>query len=296
MPLCFGADIGNSGLRVAELDLTAGDLGSMLRINWRPVHWSPGESTTVAQRSTSAPRYLPHDATWTRELHEFLATYPTASVTAPHRWLISSVRRDALQVLQDHLGTAGHNLVEVIDYTSLPLALNVDFPARVGIDRLLAALAASQLSDSRPAIVIQAGSAVTVDLISAPPSTTAATSPQLATFEGGAIIPGVPMMLRLLGQGADLLPEIDADDLLHMPHLPGKNTEAAMICGAASALVGGVAHLVSSYRTQYGSHVPVILSGGDGMRLSPHVPAPKIQRPHLVHYGLLKLAQMRPTG
>jgi len=296
MPLCFGADIGNSGLRVAELDLSQSKLGAMLRINWRPVNWSPGETVSVTQRSNTSRRYLPHEASWTGELHEFLTTYPTASATAPHRWLISSVRRDALQVLQDYLGPAGPNIVEVIDHTCLPLAIHVDFPARVGVDRLLAALAASQLSDIRPAVVIQAGSAVTVDLISAPPSTTAVTAPHLATFEGGAIIPGVPMMLRLLGQGADLLPEMDADDLLQMPHLPGKNTEAAMICGAASALVGGVAHLVQSYRVQYGQHVPVILSGGDGMRLSPHVPAPKIQRPHLVHYGLLKLAQMRPTG
>jgi pantothenate kinase type III len=100
------------------------------------------------------------------------------------------------------------------------------------------------------------------------------------------------MMLRLLGKGADQLPEIDADDLLELPKLPGKNTEEAMTCGAAFALVGGVSLLIANYRTQYGSEVPVILSGGDGMRLAPYIPQPLIVRPHLVHRGLLKLAEL----
>ena len=101
-------------------------------------------------------------------------------------------------------------------------------------------------------------------------------------------------MLRLLGKGADQLPEIDADDLLELPKLPGKNTEDAMTCGAAFALVGGVSLLIANYRTQYGSEVPVILSGGDGMRLAPYIPQPLIVRSHLVHRGLLRLAELNP--
>jgi pantothenate kinase type III len=295
MPLCFGADIGNSGLRVAVLDLARRDLGPMLRINWRPVTLPQDDRHAVPDQSTSAlPRFLPHDVAWTHQLQDFLQS--NINTLAPQRWLISSVRRDALQVLRDFLGNSVESDVEVVDYKRIPLALSVDFPERVGIDRLLAALAASELTDSRPAVVIQAGSAVTVDLISAPPASfTSTTLAPLATFEGGAIIPGVPMMLRLLGKGADLLPELDADELLHVPRPPGKNTEAAMTCGAASALVGGVVHLVNTYRAQYGERVPVILSGGDGMRLAPYLPPPLVQRSHLVHYGLLKLAELCPT-
>ena len=133
----------------------------------------------------------------------------------------------------------------------------------------------------------EAGSAVTVDLVSA----CLPESDQLAAFEGGAILPGVPMMLRMLGQSADRLPEIDADDLLGLPDLPGKNTEQAMLCGAASALVGGVMHLVARYREQYGPDLPVILSGGDGMRLSPYISGPMVVESHLVQRGLLRLAE-----
>ncbi|MEZ6078684.1 MAG: hypothetical protein R3C56_24320 [Pirellulaceae bacterium] len=65
-----------------------------------------------------------------------------------------------------------------------------------------------------------------------------------------------------------------------------------MICGAASALVGGVLHLVERYRQQYGQAIPIIISGGDGMRLRSYVPAPLIVKDHLVHRGLLRLAEL----
>jgi type III pantothenate kinase len=204
--------------------------------------------------------------------------------------LISSVRRDAQQVLVDYLQSSERNNLRIIDFRSLPLKINLEYPERVGIDRLLAAFAASEVTDERPLIVIQAGSAVTVDLVDAL-GQGGTISDSAISFEGGAILPGVPMMLRLLGKGADMLPEIDADDLMELPSLPGRNTEQAMLCGAASGLIGGVQHLVRRYREAYGASIPVILSGGDGMRLSPYIDQPMTVVPHLVQRGLLKLLE-----
>lgn len=286
MPLYYGVDIGNSGLRVAELDLAHRELGPMLRINWCPV-----KSQAIRRCAEDTARFLPDDVAWTRQLRPLISHGLAAEASPTTVWLVSSVRRDALEVLQAYLqGQVGHQ-IEVVDWKRLPLAIDVEVPERVGIDRLLAALAATELTTERPTIVVQAGSAVTVDLVTSPPDPVEPGKPLLGTFAGGAILPGVPMMLRLLGQGAEQLPEIDADDLLELPSLPGKNTEEAMMCGTASALVGGVAHVISRYRAQWGSDVPVILSGGDGMGLSPYIPAPLIVRPHLVHRGLLRLAK-----
>ncbi|MEO8268571.1 MAG: type III pantothenate kinase [Aureliella sp.] len=294
MQQTFGVDIGNSGIRVAELNLHKRELGEMLRVDW-----CSADSNAVRRCDESVRRYLPEDPQWLRELERYIESNEQADASQPARWLISSVRRDALYLLRDQLSQANspnarsivrRRQMDVVTHTALPLEVRVDVPQAVGIDRLLAALAAFELTDSRPAVVIQAGSAVTVDLIAAP--TSELHQPiSLGSFEGGAILPGVPMMLRLLGKGADQLPEIDAAELLGLPPLPGKNTEAAMICGAASALVGGVLHLVERYRQQYGQSTPIIISGGDGMRLSPYVPAPLIVKDHLVHRGLLRLAE-----
>ena len=57
----------------------------------------------------------------------------------------------------------------------------MDEPAKVGIDRLLNVFAASALvKPGEPAIVVDAGSAVTVDLLH-----------EDGSFAGGAIFPGM---------------------------------------------------------------------------------------------------------
>ena len=167
------------------------------------------------------------------------------------------------------------------------MSVEVDYPARVGIDRLLAALAACHFCDQDRLIVIQAGSAVTVDVVE---RTGASSFGKPFRFSGGAILPGVPMMLQLLGRAADMLPEIDANDLVNLPELPGKNTEAAMVAGCSSCLVGGVQHLVERYRKQFGLPLPIILSGGDGPLLAPHLSSPIKLVPQLVMQGIRILA------
>ena len=304
----FGIDIGNSGLRIAELHVPSQTIGPRTRINWVP----PG---TPSQPETAALRYEPADEAWLDELSEFTQVEGAT-------WLVSSVRRDAMQVLQESLTSDScnprANLIQV-RHSHLPLDINVDAPDQVGIDRLLAGLAGACFLREQPgfeqyagaAIVIQAGSAVTVDEISVPgePVGSSAAS-QKITFHGGAILPGIPLMLRMLGVGTDQLPNMTADNLTSLPDLPGKNTEEAMLSGTASALLGGVSHVVERYRRSHPqSHspdknsldsqdsapngelnVPVILSGGDGMRISPHLSSPVFVHSDLVLQGLTVLA------
>lgn len=292
----LGVDIGNSGIRISHLDVERHQIDATRRVSWLPPGVLPSTSAVVSasgqissadDSSTSfgcqsPQRFAPDDPTWLRTFADLLDS------PEPTRWFISSVRRDACQVLcQRILQNAAHQ-TQVVAHSDLALNVAVDFPERVGIDRLLAAIAAVKLAREQSVepslIVIQAGSAVTVDLV------TARTGVERPVFEGGAILPGVPMMLRLLGRAAEQLPELDADDLIDLPPIPGKNTEAAMLCGAASALVGGVQHLIERYRETYGAHTTIILSGGDGTRIAPYLPEPLIVQAHLVQHGLLALA------
>ena len=154
-------------------------------------------------------------------------------------------------------------------------------PEKVGLDRLLAASAAARRIDARPLVVVQAGSAVTVDLLTNREGTD--------TFEGGAILPGVPMMLRLLGRAAERLPQLEAQDFRDLPELPGKNTTEAMQCGVTAATAGGLELLTRRYRQAY-PDASVVVSGGDGPHLFHLLEDPKIELPHLVLHGLLDLA------
>lgn len=257
-------DIGNSGLRCARAD--DGAIGDILRIDW-PVEFSTGDSL---DRYAGGPPFL------MERLTAWLSSNTPA--VAKSRWLVSSVQR----TIEAHLRRCVESLngeYRRITYADLSIGINVDQPERVGIDRLLAATAAIAQTKIRPIIVIQAGSAITVDLVENPDQ-----------FSGGAILPGVPIMLRLLSRAADLLPEVAANELFELPPLPGKNTSAAMSAGTSSAVVGGVQHLVARYRELYGPQTPVILSGGDGPRLAPHIADPFLVVDHLVLRGLANLS------
>lgn len=281
----LGVDIGNSGLRIAELNIAESKVERTLRITWSH---GTGHGTSHGTADIRSPatevRYAPDSLEWLPIVEKFANETTRATGGGRCVWLVSSVRRDALQVLEEHVvrpieTRAEHDQWRVITRHDIAMQLDVLEPERVGVDRLLAASAAANLYAQRPLIVMQVGSAMTVDLVR-----------EGNVFGGGAILPGVPMMLRLLGQAADLLPTIDADELTDLPPLPGRNTEQAMRCGTASALVGGAQHLVQRYRQAHGPSTLIVLSGGDGTRLAPHLPQPIAVVPHLVLHGLVFIA------
>ena len=116
----------------------------------------------------------------------------------------------------------------------LPLEVKLPRPDMVGVDRLLDALAANALRQpGRPAVVVDVGTAVTVDLVSA-----------AGAFLGGAILPGIAMSARALHEFTDLLPLVDFSELAAPPPALGTETEAAMRSGLFWGAVGGVRELI----------------------------------------------------
>ena len=89
----------------------------------------------------------------------------------------------------------------------------VDEPDAVGIDRVFGALAAkSMVPAGTPAITVDVGTAVTVNLIDAD-----------GVFQGGAIFPGPRLMGLALHQHTAKLPLIDLREIPN-DDPPGKNT------------------------------------------------------------------------
>src|SRR5262249_49663366 len=119
----------------------------------------------------------------------------------------------------------------------LPLVVNLDHPDRVGIDRLLDAVAANVLrAPEQAAIVIDSGTATTVDLVSA-----------AGAFEGGATLPGLELGARALHQYTALLPLIDVPKMLEQPRVAplGKDTPRAMESGLWHGQVGAIRELTA---------------------------------------------------
>jgi type III pantothenate kinase len=114
----------------------------------------------------------------------------------------------------------------------------------------------------QPAIVVDAGTAVNVDLIDAQ-----------GGFCGGTIFPGVRMMARALAHDTDLLPEIRFEGSQELPALVGTATVPAIRSGLFYGTVGAIGEIVRRYRAQLDREAAVYLTGGDAGWLTKHLPS-----------------------
>src|SRR5262245_28659144 len=92
-----------------------------------------------------------------------LATLPSPRKSA-RQWAVASVNPPALHRFVAWSYNHGGTIV-LEKHTDLPIRVNVDEPEQVGLDRLLTALAAHLSAEGRPAIAINIGTAVTIDLV-----------------------------------------------------------------------------------------------------------------------------------
>ena len=117
--------------------------------------------------------------------------------------------------------------MEVSHEVRLPLELALPVPSRLGADRICAAAGAID-EGRRDAIIIDAGSAVTVDLV------------REGRFLGGVIMPGPRAALFALRDNASQLPRIDyAEQTDRFPE-NFDATEPAMVLGVSLGAVGGI--------------------------------------------------------
>lgn len=162
--------------------------------------------------------------------------------------VVGSVVPDKLTILEAFFGA--RMPVHVLSCDS-PLGMEIHYPhpRQIGADRL--ANAAGVLSRYHaPAIVIDFGTAVTFDVISAKPA-----------YEGGAIAPGLGAMTGYLVRRTALLPLIELEEPTSSI---GKSTVHAMQVGAVIGYRGLVREILTSIKSELGQPEPmVIATGGD---------------------------------
>jgi type III pantothenate kinase len=180
---------------------------------------------------------------------------------SPVQWAIASVHRDGSRRLQAWIAEhRPQDVVRQLTHRDFPIAIRVISPEKVGVDRLAAAAAANLLRPPQvPAIVIDAGSAITVDVVSAD-----------GAFEGGAILPGFRMSAQAL-YSADLLPLALLEPNDQPPSALGKDTHSAIRSGLFWGAVGAVRELVERLSADLSPAPDVIVTGGDLRQLAAHL-------------------------
>lgn len=199
-------------------------------------------------------------------------------------WWIGSVNRPTTSRLIDWLRVArpGDRVV-LLAAGDLPLTVALERPDMVGIDRLIDAVAANHLRDpGRPAIIVDLGSAITVDLVS-----------HEGAFLGGVIMPGIAMSARALHEFTDLLPRIEMSELITPPPALGESTVPAMRSGLFWGAVGGIRQLIELLGDQTTGQPDVFLSGGAGPAVAELLGRTVRHVPHLTLAGIALAAQGR---
>jgi pantothenate kinase type III len=138
------------------------------------------------------------------------------------------------------------------DIISFPKELvQTDYKSKTGEDRLANGLGAKELI-GLPAIVVDCGSTITIDLYGEPSE-----SKFLVKFEGGAILPGLSPYFFSVANAGRLLPNIEPGFL----DKQGKNTEECIKFGAYGSLIGGIKEIlrILNYKDKH-----LIFTGGDG--------------------------------
>jgi type III pantothenate kinase len=165
-------------------------------------------------------------------------------------WAVASVHPARLKRFTKW-ATARGDRVQVIEHRHVSLTIDVEEPEKVGIDRLLGALAASRrLPAGSPAIIINVGSAMTVDYLD--PG---------GVFRGGAILPGPWMMARALHEFTAKLPLVEPR-VLGAEQTVGRNTREAIESGIQAAIFGAADVIVWNLSRVVEPKLTVFVTGG----------------------------------
>jgi type III pantothenate kinase len=200
-----------------------------------------------------------------------IRAYLEAAGAVPAEVRLAGVNPSAVKRLEAALGPRFSLRVAPGDFEA-PIQ-NLCRPASgVGLDRLFCAAAAAKRGPV-PAVIIDAGTAITVDLVDA-----------RGCFQGGAIAPGVRISFEALHQQTGGLPLVEAGAGGEPVPVPGTNTEEAIRCGVIRGLAGLADRLVDELSER--APIRVVLTGGDAARLSGYLRRPHEFEPDLILYGL----------
>jgi type III pantothenate kinase len=227
-------DIGNSGLKAG---------------------WFDGNGLTGVSRHDSAP----HDT-----LEALIGSRPVDAV------LVSSVGSADRQTFASFSG-AVKQWFFLEPSLPLPLTIRYSTPETLGKDRIAAAAGACMLFPNLPLLVIDLGTAITIDFVSAE-----------GEFRGGNISPGMKTRFRALHEFTARLPLVEKDG--NWPDF-GNDTRTAITAGVQQ----GILHELDGYMHAFAVRFPqcrFMLTGGDAVFFADRFKKPIFADPDLVLKGL----------
>ncbi len=156
----------------------------------------------------------------------------------------------------------------------VPINIGYGTPDTLGLDRIAAAVGANLHRPGENALIVDAGTCVTYDLLTGD-----------GTFAGGNIAPGIRLRLLAMHEHTGKLPLIESEG--ETPEI-GFSTETALRAGAT----WGVAYEIEGYIARLREDYPrlfVFLTGGDCLKLAAKIKSRIFVDENLVLTGLNRI-------
>lgn len=163
------------------------------------------------------------------------------------RTIISSVRKEE-PLIKNLLESEGIPVIILSYTTPLPFRMLYETPETLGTDRLAAVAGAHELFPETNVLVIDAGTAITYDLLDS-----------VNNYVGGNISPGLHMRFRALHEFTGRLPMVSRSDIFGNL---GVNTGDAIRSGVQTGLIFEINEYIRNLKNNY-SELEVIITGGD---------------------------------
>ena len=182
-----------------------------------------------------------------RLLDRFISTYKPDSAI-----MCSTASSEASQCVEELINQRCSRVMSLTHETPMPITLGYRTPQTLGRDRIATAVGAWSIAQGGDVLVIDAGTAITYDLVTAD-----------GCFVGGNIAPGLGLRFKSLHEHTGRLPLVDADG--DTPVM-GYDTQTAIRSGVLLGLLGEIRSCIATLKMSHPG-LTVFLTGGDGSLL-----------------------------
>ena len=162
--------------------------------------------------------------------------------------IVSSVVNYSREII-DYLNNLYPTCIELNHATPIPLVNLYQTPETLGYDRIAAAVGAYTICPGKDVLVIDAGTAITYDIVSS-----------RGEFLGGNISQGIDIRFKALHKYTNRLPQLERPQ--ELPPLVGASTHEAIQSGIVNGLRFEMDGFIGAM-TQLYPKLQVVLTGGD---------------------------------
>ena len=174
---------------------------------------------------------------------------------------ISSVVDEVTNIISESIETVCNIKPLIINNSmNFNLKIKAQHPEKIGTDRITNACAAKKLYSSKPAIVVDIGTATTFDILD-----------KNGDFIGGLIIPGINTQLKSLADNTSKLPDIEIQEINYLTKTINTDTKKAILSGIVKGHAHAIEGLIEDCKKELNGKPIVIATGGNAKLISKYV-------------------------